>query len=263
MFHQQKAVIKIDKQQLATQLLAKYGQTKYTRFAIASTARSGSTWLQSLLQQCPNIMMAGELFAPEISNGNRLVKPKTHSNFDRDFSYFTKGYSESIQAVGCRIFYYHLTDAEWQCFQSADDFRLIHLTRRNKMRMFLSLEIAKKTRQWRDRYQKKPSLKQRQVWIDVPQLIEYVQWIKDREQEFRQQFEHHEILEIAYEDMVMNLPSVVSRLSSFLGVHSLSLTQTALKKQNTESMQKLILNFDEVKDTLANTSLEIFLQEDK
>jgi len=79
-------------------------------------------------------------------------------NFDAIMSRAFRMESKSITTVGFKLFYYHLTDGEWTKFLSFKDILIIHLTRRNRLRTIVSLDIAFKTDQWssRDRRKKVP-----------------------------------------------------------------------------------------------------------
>lgn len=50
-----------------------------------------------------------------------------------------------------------------------------------------------------------------------------------------------------------------SRISSYLNIEDIDYKKTKLKKQNPESLQDLIVNYDEVAQLLKNTRFEDYL----
>lgn len=111
-----------------------FGQDDYIRFAIIGHARTGSNFLSSGLKSLKCIVLHNEIFAAH----NRTIG----NDFDRIFASVFRKEMEHITAVGCKIFYYHLTDDEWTKFLSKKNFRIIHLVRQNRLRTIVSLDIA-------------------------------------------------------------------------------------------------------------------------
>src|ERR671923_162996 len=117
-----------------------FGHQVDRRFAIVGNARTGSNFLLDGLKTSPAIRMYHELFASH----NREVG----KDFEKILSTIYQYESKSTRLVGFKVFYNHLTDEEWEKLVRRKDLRVIHLTRRNRLRTVISLEIAFKTGQW-------------------------------------------------------------------------------------------------------------------
>src|SRR5215212_7728464 len=117
-----------------------FGHQIDQRFAIVGNPRTGSNYLLDGLKTSPAIRMYHEIFAAH----NRTVG----KDFEKIFSTIYQYESKSTGLVGFKVFYNHLTDQEWQKLAARKDLKVIHLTRRNRLRTVISLEIAFKTGQW-------------------------------------------------------------------------------------------------------------------
>jgi len=125
------------------------GQRHYTRFVILCTGRVGSNMVTSYLNSNPAIVAKGEIFGQ-----HHLPASKVPADFD------VKRYLESeafhdyprgISAVGFKLFYTHAKrklphrNAMWKLIESDRSIKIIHLTRENLMRAYLSKVIADRT----------------------------------------------------------------------------------------------------------------------
>ena len=117
-----------------------FGHQIDQRFAIVSNARTGSNYLAGGLKTSPSIRMYHEIFADH----NRQIG----KDFEKIFSTVFQHESTFTKIVGFKVFYNHLTEDEWQKLMAYKDLKVIHLTRRNRLRTVVSLEIAFKTGQW-------------------------------------------------------------------------------------------------------------------
>lgn len=239
-------------QKLVTNLLPHH--THYTPFIVLGQGRTGSNLLRMALQSSPQVVMKNEIFG-----GNERVKGK---DFDIISANLLRHYPISVKAVGCKIFYNHLTEEEWLKFQFLPDFKIIHLTRRNQVKLFLSLQIAQKTNQWvENKPGIKPPLEQRQICIDQRQLIEFIRLSHLQREQARQRFKDRAVLEIYYEDLVADFDRVVTEAITFIGAKEWDRAKVNLRKQNPEPMRDLILNYDELKRAFAKTPWRAYFDE--
>src|SRR6266540_7200944 len=82
-----------------------FGHQVEQRFAIVGNARTGSNYLLDGLKTSPSIRMYHEIFAAH----NRQVG----TDFEKILSTVFQYESRSIQMVGFKVFYNHLTEGEW------------------------------------------------------------------------------------------------------------------------------------------------------
>jgi hypothetical protein len=126
------------KKKLESAYINIFGYMGYQRLAVVGHARTGSNFLLEALNTSSVIKMYDEIFAGH----NREIG----KDFERIFANLYKKQSKQIKLIGFKLFYYHLTEQEWNKFFSHDEFLIIHLVRKNKLRTIISLELAFKTK---------------------------------------------------------------------------------------------------------------------
>lgn len=189
--------------------------------------------------------MHGEIFAGH----NRQIG----NGFDRVFSHFHRKERRRIKAAGFKLFYYHLTPNEWDRFLSYEDFAVIHLTRKNRLRTIVSLDIAFNTGRWMSSDDAAAQSTPKRVALDTATLIGRLERIRRGEALARKRFRDRRVLELTYEDLVANPVDVFRRVGDFLAVDDIDTDKIALTRQNPESLRQLIVNYAEVHRLLANT----------
>ena len=229
-----------------------FGHQVDQRFAIVGNARTGSNYLLDGLKTSPSIRMYHEIFADH----NRQIGKE----FDRIFSTVFQPESKATEAVGFKVFYNHLTDDEWQKFLACKDLKIIHLIRRNRLRTVISLEIAFKTGQWTQSSKANPSeIKVKRLMMDPSKLIRRLEQIEEGEATARARFQDRQILEVIYEELIKSPTSVFESVGIYLGVNGIDPGQIRLRRQNPETLQQLIINYEEVAAALRNSRFEEYL----
>jgi hypothetical protein len=220
---------------------ALFGHYGYTRMVVVGYARTGSNYLLDGITSSPSVRMYHEIFAEH--------KREPGKDFDRIFSRLLRKHEKHIKLVGFKLFYYHLTEEEWAKFLRHDEFKVIHLTRENRLRTILSLEIAMKTDQWKVRTGSRASSSDKRVHLNVTDLVERIENIKQLEIEARERFKSRQLLEVAG----------FQKISQFLGLTDIDPNKNIHNKQNPENLKSLIINFDGVAQALAGTPYESYL----
>ncbi len=229
-----------------------FGHQIEQRFAIVGNARTGSNYLLDGLKTSPSIRMYHEIFAAH----NRQVG----TDFEKILSTVFQYESRSIQMVGFKVFYNHLTEGEWNKLLARDDLKIIHLTRRNRLRTVISLEIAFKTGQW-TKSGTSSGLKEKRVTLDPSKIIKRLEQIEEGEVVARSHFRDRNILEVVYEELVQSPAVVFASVSSYLGANGIDPSKIRLRRQNPETLQQLIVNYDEVKTLLGSTKFAGYLDD--
>jgi len=228
---------------------------RYTPFIILGSMRTGSNLLRLALESCPQVVMENEIFNQR--------HPDFGYEYDTIMEQLYCKYPINIKAVGCKIFYDHLSKEEWNEFSTLPKCRIIHLMRRNKLRNYLSLKIAEQTDRWLENWlNKKLPIQERRVFMNKQEMFAHFHKIEAWEQQASQQFKNCDLINIYYEDLIMNYAETVSNVTQFLGVKKCKNHSMKLRKQNPESMQQLILNYEEVERVLSNTPFQVYLEED-
>jgi len=222
----------------------------YKRFAIVGHARTGSNYLISGLNTSKHLYVHSEIFAGHVREIGK--------DFDLILSNAFQKQEKRIKAVGFKLFYYHLTEEEWHKFLLQKEFMIIHLRRRNYLRTIVSLDIAFKTNQWMSTSDVvQPEIKS--VELDTTTLIKRLEEIQNAEILTRERFKDRDMIEIVYEDLVANPYEVFQGIGEFLGVADIDPDKIELTKQNPESLEQLISNYDQVTALLQDTVFSQYL----
>lgn len=229
-----------------------FGHAIEHRFAIVGNARTGSNYLLDGLKSSPSIRVYHEIFASH----NRRVG----EDFEKILSTVFQYESRSTEVVGFKVFYNHLTDEEWDKLLACRELKIIHLTRRNRLRTVISLEIAFKTGQW-TKSGNSGEPKEKRVALDPLKLIQRLEQIEAGEIATRRRFSDRPVLEVVYEDLVCAPAEVFKSVGDYLGVQGLDPGKIKLKRQNPETLQQLILNYEEVAAVLQNTRFAGYLSD--
>ncbi len=224
----------------------------YTRFCVLGHARTGSNYLTRGLAHSKQVKMYNEIFAKQNRTKGKDFNQIINDHFGR--------IENGISHIGFKLFYYHLTLGEWERILALKDFKIIHLKRKNKLRTIVSLLVAFKTDQWTitsNSSQIKSSAKI--IHIDVDTLISKIEEIENYENKTELDFKGREILNVYYEDLVNERTSTFQEICNFLNLDFSFPIKIKLKKQNIETLEELIINYDEVCSLLRNTKYEPYL----
>lgn len=227
-----------------------FGHQVDQRFAIVGNARTGSNFLLDGLRSSPAIRMYHEIFASH----NREVG----KDFEKILSTVYQYEGISTRMVGFKVFYNHLTDDEWVKLAARKELKVIHLTRRNRLRTVISLEIAFKTGRW-TKAGNSGSPKERRVTLDPMRLLKRLEQIEEGEAATRARFCDRQILEIVYEELVQSPNMAFASVGAYLGVEGIDPGKIRLKRQNPEGIAQLIINYNEVVAVLQNTRFAEYL----
>ena len=231
-----------------------FGHPVKERFAIVGNARTGSNFLLDGLKTSPSIRMYYEIFADH----NRRVG----EDFERVFARVFQPESKSTRIVGFKVFYNHLTENEWQKFAACRDLKIIHLTRRNRLRTVISLEIAFKTGQWtKSGNGRVGRFEQKRLKLDPSKVIKRLEQVEEGETLTRMRFRDRPILEVVYEELVQSPQLVFKAVDRFLGADGIDPNKIRLRRQNPESLQQLIINYGEIEAALQKTRFAAFLKD--
>jgi LPS sulfotransferase NodH len=140
-----------------------------------------------------------------------------------------------------------------------ENISMVHLTRENRLRIILSLEVAKKTSQWQSSDASVIPTSEKRVVIDTSNLFFRIKRIEKWEDLARSRFAQRGMLEVVYERLVDQPAKVFAEVGGFLNVDDLDFSRVILKRQNEESISDLIINYDEVCATLQDTTYESYL----
>ncbi len=239
------------------------------KFLILSSQRSGSTYLQQLLNSHPEIIVGGEIF----NNNPRHLIEKEHITEElvnlkdtdpEEFlnHFFLSKAKSSTKLIGFRLFYEHgwsQRESVWNIFKNIPDLSLIHLQRKNYLKQFLSLKLAEKTSHWVRKKTEQP-IEYEPILIDYRECIRYFRRQKRKAQRAVDFFENNEILDIFYENLAIDQNSETNKLLKFLESRPVTL-KCDLGKQNTQSLSETISNYYQLKNRFKDTAWEDYFED--
>ena len=245
--------VSICKEKLHRTYLDIFGHRNYKRFAVIGHSRTGSNYLFVGLSTSNCVRMYHEVFAKR----NREMVGR---EFDLIFPMIFRKESRNIKAVGFKLFYEHLTSDEWEKFLLHKYIGIIHLTRKNRLRTIVSLDIAFKTDEWSlSVNDKNKQLDEKRVFLDTSRLIDRLEQIRHYETFIRDRFKDRDVVEVVYEKLTIKPGDTFQHIGEYLGIDDIDLSKITLTKQNPESLEQLIINFDEVYALLKNTKYAVYL----
>lgn len=272
------------------------GGTGYTRFVVAGGGRTGSTMLVQALNSHSQVRCFGELFNLQMAMGGIGFDMPGYDNFsngdralrDRDPAAFLRRrifcpHPPDVRAVGFKLLYAHFLAFPGLVERLAQerDLRVIHIRRRNLLRMFLSTRIALRTGVWVERRRltwanlyvalrhplraagrlrrplRRPEAAQVRAAISPEACLRFFQRAEDEAARVDALFRDRELLQVSYEELTGDRERAFADVQTFLGVEPRAL-QVATRRQNPEPLRELIANYDELHQTFQGTPYATF-----
>jgi LPS sulfotransferase NodH len=216
------------------------GHRNYRFFVVICHARTGSNLLYSYINAHPNVEMHGEIF-------KQLDGRDIHQVF-QTFSAFKP---KSIHAAGFKMFYTHPEDGDpeslLRLIESKPDPLIIHLTRQNRLRTFISLKIAERTHVWglKD-HQSLIPVPEKMVYVDPREFEKFVLQLETHERNVLQRFGTGKYLAFTYEELTTGPEKCLQQIFNKMNVSYIP-PKTRFRKSNPEPLHELIQNFEQIK----------------
>ncbi len=127
------------------------------------------------------------------------------------------------------------------------------IRRKNVVRQFVSLQIAKRNKIWQlPAHSERSDVSSRAVQVETEELLDFEIFQSRTYERFASLVSGMPVFEISYESMVLDLEEVIREVGEFLGAGSPDKTvPSRLRRQNPEPLQELILNFAELRTSLS------------
>ena len=263
----------------------------YRRFLILSTARTGSTLLVQALNSHPAVRCFREVYNGRMDYVDFSLDG--YDNFDaRDLALRKEdpvrflherifcAWPPEVRAVGFKYLYEQHDDFPTLIHELTADTELhvIHLQRRNDLRMLVSSKIARRTGVWVEdaakltrwrvmmavrhplraagRLQRLVSQLRplqgpsRRVAVSQQEYFEFMLQHRMRMSHYDAIFKDHPQLSVFYEDLVQDRDAVFADVQRLLGLEPRPLT-VSVRQQNPEPLRDLIENYDELRAAFA------------
>jgi LPS sulfotransferase NodH len=247
------------------------------KFIILSAHRSGTTLLLSFLESHPKIQCYKRVFSIDVVIRRMLMVDRPGSpfyeyrttSFKRRMDYIfrkkqllgdflTELYTptNSAEVIGIRVIYQQL-DKHRQILQWAveNNVGIIHLIRENSLKTLVSAETA------RLRAVAHSTSKVDIVTVRLSPLKLKMQLARltGQIEKHRRQLKDILHLELTYESLVAQSETETNRVLNFLEIQERVPLTTNLVKLNPNSLEDIIENYAEIKQTLSGTNYEQFL----
>jgi LPS sulfotransferase NodH len=265
-------------------------ETPYQRFIILSGPRTGSNLLAELLNSHPDIRCFRELFNtdPAIDygvegyDGNNASDVALRARAPASFlatRVFTP-IETRAKAIGFKFHYQHsfFHEGITEAVTADADLRIVHLSRRNLFRQYVSHSLAERTDEWTRRDARSSSV-MRTAWRRlrrarerprgplrlrlVPDETESYFWrqIVSADRFGNQVFASHPRIELTYEDLDHDRVATMRPVWDFLGVPVYDEASSSLTKQNPRPLREIVANYDDLKERFAAGPFSSFFDE--
>ena len=267
-------------------------QNSYQPYALVSLARTGSTYLESLLSSHPDILTFREIFGvrkfypgyrglvyaytlfhkPNVHHAFRVLLHKNIRLFRAIFielpvedflsSLLFGPYPSAIKSVGFKYHLYHGTRLPElkEYMRQHKEIKIIHLIRKNYLHMLVSEKLAQASNQWKLKDKRANKAHDIRFILKKAECENTFIQHEEQEKEAKALFAGHDILILNYEELVHNQKWTLDRVQEFLGVRKQHLS-SPLKKQRTRRLSEVIENYESLKHSFKGTRWSPFFNE--
>ncbi|MHA1381530.1 MAG: sulfotransferase domain-containing protein [Candidatus Helarchaeota archaeon] len=137
-----------------------------------------------------------------------------------------------------------------------NNFNIMHLIRKNPIRIEVSKLISRKTGVHHVVAKQNIVVK---VFVDPTTIVSKCQNILDEQDKYRKYFAKNPYLEISYEEFIANKTEITRKILNFLGVDDIGTLNSPFIRTNPGRLKDIISNYDDIKQVLKNTSFEKYL----
>ncbi len=231
-----------------------------TRAIILTTQRTGSTLLEDCLESHPEIFSVGEL----LINGINMRAPQVLMNWRQAaklYRFMAGGawypsnlmerfFSRDDKPVKVfKAMYNHLSFPGTLGYLRSDpEIRVIHLRRRNLLKMYVSKLLLSKKRLKKWQPHATAPVPVVSTYVSPQAALAYMRRAQDLFDHYEKLFAGHPKVVLTYEDMIENgtlsVP-IADQLCDFLGVSRQPMS-SRLIKMNPDNLRAMITNYDEV-----------------
>lgn len=250
------------------------GTSRYRKFVIVGTARTGSTLLVNLLKSHSQVQVFGELFRSvetigwDVKPFATFQRPDVVSLYRTDPVAFLEAHvfcrwPRTSKAVGFKLFYYHartpVHSVVWDYLAADPDISVLHLRRRNLLAQYYSLRLAHQTNSWTKSATSQGA--HPPMSLDPGECADHFGWVRALEDDCAAFFARHKVHDIWYEDLVADQERAVAGIQDFLGLARESVKPTIARQRNTP-LRLAIANYDDLSRQLADTPWAVFFDDD-
>ena len=214
-------------------------------FAIAFVGRSGSSYLQGLLDNHPDARCLGEIFWSFDADPAR----KPIKDFLNDTVNFTDKHASGFKFGNMHI----LKHPEVWDIMREFEYRVIHLSRRNRVDQYISMRLAQLNESWRSDQGK---FRVQSFLANFEHMDFYLKLIEEHDRLIGEYVSGFLMERMTYEELAK--PDGYLPALDFLGLKRMPL-HCPFSKQRSGSQRDALLNFDEVVTYYKGTPVHEYL----
>lgn len=242
---------------------------KMSNFIILTSQRTGSTLFWRYLDQHPSIGVFGELLLKTSRKDesykafkNLTLNSKIRHLFDKKNSvdqFLNKVFSSDkpVQSIGFKLMYDQINKPIDKWINN-NEIKIIHLVRRNTLKVILSLKTAKKRKLYHSTGKEK--IEKVNIKLKPKKTLKEIETIQKNIKKYRELYLKKDYIEIFYEDFVEDMNKQAQEIFSFLGLNPFKCSTIPLKKINPDSIQAIVDNYDEIETFFKKTKYSEFLE---
>lgn len=237
-----------------------------TRFAVISSGRSGSNFLNSLMRSHRRVVQHGEIFG-EFHLEAQSVRDRI--NRAGIIGYLNRRLDRMgiEHATGIKLLYNNFeeryghvrgipgTEQILPYMIEDPDIRIVHLVREDKLATLISHELAMGSKQW-----VKGGYGARTVHLDPDWVQGMFEKIDRWEARIPTLFADNRRLDMTYDTLVSQTESEMKRVFDFLNLAPVAV-KSPLTKQNKRAKSQVVENFNELRQAFAGTPYEDLIRE--
>jgi LPS sulfotransferase NodH len=260
-----------------------------TGFILLATQRTGSSWVQEMLNSHPDVAVYNELFLQgaqgyplwepnDIEFANTFLQEKARTPMVLTRRYWTIKFLDrifdqpSVQAAGFKLMYRQaLSSPEVLPYVAVKRIAVIHLVRRNLLDVVISSKLAEASGIYHVAADGRPPLSEgSQALTELKIRLEPAEVISRLTRLAREvrivsawlKMTRTPTCEVVYEELVADLEGF-GRILNFLGLEheATSGLRSALQKRNVAPRSEVIENLEEIESRLSGTPFESFLRD--
>jgi LPS sulfotransferase NodH len=256
------------------------------RFILLGRPRTGSTFLQTLLDAHSQIRVFGELFAqyslpgwgiePALKSPQAIAMIKNEPiKFLEDYLFdelprrlAASPFKPRLSVVGFKLFYDQAQENPWQIVwrwaRQQKNLKIIHVKRRNILKAHLSQRRAHANRSWISTPLNPPAPGEDRttspLYLDYEECLHAFKFTHEQELFCDSLFSEHPKIDVIYENLADEWEEEITRVQKFLGVPCEPL-RPFTRKQAQLPIAAEIVNYLELKDRFRGTAWESFFDE--
>lgn len=246
------------------------------KFILLAARRSGTTLLIKSFNSHPQIECHKKVFSTKRrlrylqvdkpgSRFNEFRSASTGRQIDYIFrrrqlidSFLTQVFApaDGVEAMGVRLAYSQADKyPEILAWALENDVGIIHLVRENSLKAIVSDFTARK----RGVYHSTSKVKRITIQLSPRKLKRRLTGLMKRIEKYRAMFKGRRYCEVSYESFVVNRETETKRILDFLQIDQVVPLTTNLVKQNPDSLEDILENYEEIAQALKDTIFERYL----